>query len=182
MVTSFISNSLISCSCVCSFEFVVFIVEIPNCRSAALPGKKRRKRSRTCCCSRRKKWRNGGEQRRRNRAAEGHWKSLQLAGGSEEEYESHEKHRKAVALLREPPEVAATEDPATLNCCRNFAPLPSPALRVEVFPRRKPPAAGGCRRDWRLRVFASPSGRHLVFGEAAGRDFDEVLALCSNCT
>nr|GMD98119.1 hypothetical protein Iba_chr15cCG9090 [Ipomoea batatas] len=37
------------------------------------------------------------------------------------------------ALLREPPEVAATEDPATLNCCRNFAPLPSPALRVEAY-------------------------------------------------
>nr|GMD87316.1 hypothetical protein Iba_chr14bCG14550 [Ipomoea batatas] len=88
----------------------------------------------------------------------GHWKLLQLAGRSEEEYGSREKHRKAVALLREPPEVTATEDPATLNCCRNFAPLPSPALRVEVFPRRKPPAAGGRRRDWR-RWFLSRSFR-----------------------
>nr|GMD40389.1 hypothetical protein Iba_chr10aCG8900 [Ipomoea batatas] len=86
-----------------------------------------------------------------------------VAGRSEEEYGSREKHRKAVALLREPPEVAATEDPATLNCCRNFAPLPSPALRVEVFPRRKPPAAGGRRRDWRSLLFPSPSGRRLFW-------------------
>nr|GMC56289.1 hypothetical protein Iba_chr01fCG5650 [Ipomoea batatas] len=142
-----------SCSCVCSFEFVVFIVgRSGKKRSAALPGKKRRKRSRTCCCSRRKKWRNRGEQRRRNREAKGHWKSLQLTGRSEEEYGICEKHRKAVALLREPPEVAAT-----LNCCRNFASLPSPALRWRSSregSRRQPVVTVGTggRASSRLRL------------------------------
>nr|GMD62238.1 hypothetical protein Iba_chr12bCG3540 [Ipomoea batatas] len=135
---------------------------VPNCRSASLPRKKRRKRSPTCCCSRRKKWRNEGEQRRRNREAEGLGKSLQLAesqGGLRRRVAAGEKKEKRRRTTPEKQrsrgvgEVAAARKVAGRSeeesrCCRNFAPLA---------------AAGRRRRDWRSRLFPSPSGRRLFW-------------------